>query len=252
MSFGGTYGGSCLAASSICDCSTAFPTNGAAGTCSAGTGSTAGTNTCKPSCAAGYTANGTMLSTCTAGTGNATSGTCAATTGTCVATTGTTTVTVVKQSVTFGATFTIPSAGVPITSGSNPTSVDFNTAYYSYGVAVGVYSQAVTVYTQNAGLALAAAPGRRGTAVAMTTSITTCASGTCNAPVAPSTAAASVNTAAAAPGLAASIVASALAAGVTLPAPTGITVPVVQGGDSGKTAVVAVTAFAIAALAMVM
>lgn len=86
----------------------------------------------------------------------------------------------------------------------------------------------------------------------MSTSITTCASGTCNAPVASSTAAAAVNTAAAAPGLAAAIVAAAANAGVTITAPTGITVPVVQGGDSGKTAVIAVTAFAMTALAIVM
>jgi len=158
----------------------------------------------------------------------------------------------VKQSVTFGATFTIPTTGVPTATSSD----DFNYAYYAYGTAIKVFTYVPgppASLTINAGFTLAAGTSRRGTAVVFTTTTTTCASGTCNTPVASAANAAAVSTASSASSatVAAAIVSAAAAAGYTMTSPT-VSAPVPQGGDSGKTAVVAVTAFAIAVIAMVM
>jgi len=181
------------------------------------------------------------------------------TSGTCVANpvaTGTVVVSTLKQTVNYAATFTIPPTGLPTPGATTGATADFNAAFVGYGIAIGAGLFASNTWTPAAGFTLVAGNSRRaGTPVVFTVTATTCTSG-CNTAIiyadptkVQNTLLLTQSTTLAAQIMTYAVVVSGQSAPMASPT---VSPPVVQGGDSGKTAVVAVTAFATAVIAMVM
>jgi len=180
--------------------------------------------------------------------------------------------TAVVQTVSFTTIFTVPSTGVPATTRASDSNGNFTAAYAAYGTAAALGSWNGTSYTftPNAGMALKAGNSRRAQAVAFTSTIQTC-TGVCSGTYASTAAASNLQSLTGnSTALASTIATAASAIVTTIPGATQITAPTVQNAtvsnttvtttpapapgtnDSGKSAVVAVTSFATAIIAMMM